>query len=676
MAEVGNPPPVENPERRAACEFDLHLFLRTYFPHSTGLNPFCEEQIKAIKRMELAMLEGGSRVVNAFPRGFAKTTISENSAIWGVVYGHKKFIPVIGADEQAASNNIESIKVELSTNDLLHADFPEVCHPIRALENKSQRCRSQTCNGELTHVAWSADTVVLPSVRVNGDYSPASGAILLARGITGRVRGMSWKRASDGVKQRPDFVILDDVQTDESATSPAQCEKRMMLIKQAVLRLGGHGSNLSCVMNCTNIAEGDIVDQLLDRKRNPSWEGLRIPMLKTRAVKEQELWLGEYATIRQTYNVDDPRDRKRAIAESTRFYRQHMEEMDEGAYATWQQCYADDEISAIQHAYNILIDDGEQVFQSECQNEPIRVGTLGSNEFLSSKEMQRTRISIDTMPPRDIEHVAWHVDVQQRCAYFTVLGASDSYQLMPLAYGQWPAQPRGLIPYEQVTNHTFAKYFPDCSLERAIENGLVELFDDLGSRVFTREDGVDIQARIGLVDANYMTESVNRAIKRSKYAAQILPTFGKGLKAGDKPMMQWPLTDGEKRSSDNAVPWRIIPDKAVIGRRNVSICTNSLKTFLHRRIASPTGGDGSFEMLNADHHVYCDQLCESEYPVKTEGPYGTVYEWKHRPQRPDNHLLDTTCGAIVGLSILGKVNFAPVRPVHAPIARRKVRPLL
>jgi hypothetical protein len=675
-AEIGDIPFVGNQERRDRCRLDLHRFLCDYFPHTTGLKPFSEDQIAAIKRLEIGILEGGSRVINAFPRGFGKTTISENAALWAVLYGHRRFVPIIGADENAAKSNIESLKTELQINEALSEDFPEACWPIAALENKSQRCRSQTCGGELTHIGWSADQIVFATVRKqDGTLYESSGAIILARGVTGRVRGMAHKRP-DGAKQRPDFVILDDIQTDESASSPTQCFKRLEAIQKAVLRLGGHNEQLACVMNCTCICEGDIVDQLLDHKKHPEWEGQRIAMLSQRATDE-ELWLGQYADIRRTYNPEDPRDRKRAIAESTEFYIANREAMDTGAVATWEYCYSTGEVSAIQHAYNILIDDGEHVFASECQNQPMRFTAHGSGEFISSREMQRTRTTIDMMPSRDIEIVGFGVDVQERCAYYTILGASESFKIQPLAYGQWPVQSRGLIPYEQVTINTFQNQYPDCSVEKAIENGLVELFDELGARVFTREDGVDIEALQGCCDANYQTEAVMRAIRRSKYAGRILPTFGRGFRATDKPMLHSERVDGEKRSRDNAIPWRMTPDSVVLGRRIVKFCANSVKTFLHRRISSPTGGDGSFELLNGDHRIYCDQLCESEYPVKAEGPYGTVFEWKPRPTRPDNHLLDTTCNAIVALSLTNRVEFAPTQgPARPRPMRKKVSSLL
>lgn len=629
----------------------------------------------AIKRLQVAILEGGSRILNAFPRGFAKTTISENAAIWAVVYGHRRFVLIVGADETAAKDNIESIKTELSTNEMLQEDFPEVCHPISALDGKSQRCRSQTCDGNLTQMVWSVDKVVMPTIRTKeGGFTGSSGSIIVSRGITGRIRGMKHKRA-DGVQERPGFVILDDFQTDESAASPTQCDKRLQIIKKAILRLTGHKKTMSCVVNATCINEGDCIDTLMDRKKHPEWETMRIPMLKSHSKVKDTWWLNDYATIRRTYNQDDPHDRKRAIAEATAFYVEHQAEADEDAEATWEACYSEGEASAIQHAYNILIDDGPEVFASECQNQPERFAGHANGEFLTSTEMQRNRIGIDTMPPAAVDVVGFHIDVQHRCLYYTVMGATADFSLTPLAYGQFPPQPRGLIPYAEVTHETLEARYPGAGLERAIEMGVGELIDDLCTRVWTREDGVDIEVIQGIIDANDQTQAVRRGIKRSKYPNRVLAAFGRGIKAADIPMMQLKQVEGEKRSRDNAVPWRLTPDRTVIGQRNLFICTNSVKTFLHRRIAAPTGDAGSLEMLNGDHRVYCDQLCESEYPTKTDGPWGGVIEWKARPQRPDNHLLDTTCGAIVAISVTGRVTFSPTHQLRKPSTRKKVSQL-
>lgn len=672
LAEIGEIPAVVNPERRERCRLNLLSFLTEYFPMTTGLSEFSEPHKSAIQRLQNGMLHGNARVLNAFPRGFGKTTLAENSAIWALLYGHRKFIPIIAADESAAKENLTSIKTELETNEMLYEDFPEVCRPVESLEGKPQRCASQTHDGERTYIKWMADTLVFPTVKINGVESAASGGVVVSRGITGRIRGMKHKRP-DGTQQRPDFVIVDDFETDESAQSPAQCDKRLGIISNAILRLTGHKSTLSVVINGTCICEGSATDILLDRKKHPEWESVRIPMMKSMASAHDDLWLDQYATIRKTYNPEDPHDRRRAIADANRFYLEHRSEMDAGAEATWATCFADGEHSAIQHAYNILIDDGESVFASECQNQPVRF-TGSGGEFLTSNEMQRTRIGIEQMPPAWIESVGFHIDVQHRCLYFTVLGAGPGFSLCPIEYGQFPAQPRGLIPYAEVTRETLEERYPGVGKERAIELGVAELIDLLFGKIWTKENGVDISVDQGLIDANDQTDAVRRGIKRSKHSTKMAAAFGRSVKAADTPMLQLKLVEGEKRSTDTAIPWRHTPDRKVIGQRLLFVDVNAVKTFLHRRIAAPLGDTGSFEMLNGDHRAYCDHVCDSEYPTKTTGPWGEQYEWKARPQRPDNHLLDTTVGAIVAISLAGKVQFEkPIQRVARK--RKKVSPL-
>jgi hypothetical protein len=51
---------------------------------------------------------------------------------------------------------LESIKTELDANDLLLADYPEVCHPIQALDGIANRCNGQLYQGERTHIGWTA----------------------------------------------------------------------------------------------------------------------------------------------------------------------------------------------------------------------------------------------------------------------------------------------------------------------------------------------------------------------------------------------------------------------------------------------------------------------------------------------------------------------------------------
>ena len=234
-----------------------------------------------IRRIEHCVLYGG-RFVNAVYRGFAKTTVSENTAIWALLYGHRRYVPIFGAGQTSASDNIDSIQTELQENDILYAQFPEVCHAIRALEGKPQRCASQTHGRRLTHIKWTTDQIVLPSVWLPQEQldgtgtggpvvkSPAGGGIIRAKGLGQAARGLK-RKMPDGTNARPDFIIIDDPQTDEQAASPGQVRKLRGIIKKSLLKSTGHFAAVAVVMNATVIEADDLVETFL----NPSPPGHR-----------------------------------------------------------------------------------------------------------------------------------------------------------------------------------------------------------------------------------------------------------------------------------------------------------------------------------------------------------------------------------------------------------------
>ena len=80
---------------------------------------------------------------------------------------------------------------------------------------------------------------------------------------------------------------------------------------------------------------------LLGRDKHPQWQGERTKMVYAFPTNEA-LW-AKYAEIRAEGLRND-----RGIAAATEFYREHREEMDEGAVVAWPERYNPDEISAIQ----------------------------------------------------------------------------------------------------------------------------------------------------------------------------------------------------------------------------------------------------------------------------------------------------------------------------------------
>ena len=215
-----------HPETKAACRTDFRLFCENYFPEIFSI-AWSPDHLKAISKIETAVLHGGLFAF-AMPRGTGKTQLSEMATIWSMLYGHREFVCLIGATETAALEMLDSIKTELEVNGRLEEDFPETVFPIKRLDGIANRCAGQLHRGERTRIVWTSNEIVLPTIK----GSPASGVVVRVAGITGRVRGMKYKRP-DGRSGRPSLVIVDDPQTTESAGSLEQTRKRVRVF-------GGH----------------------------------------------------------------------------------------------------------------------------------------------------------------------------------------------------------------------------------------------------------------------------------------------------------------------------------------------------------------------------------------------------------------------------------------------------
>jgi hypothetical protein len=673
VADIGDIPPIVNPERRAACERDLHKFLVDYFPQSTGLKPLSDDHRRFITRLQNCILDGGL-FVQAMPRGFAKTTIGELASLWATIYGHRKFVPVFGASANNATSTIDSIKMELAENDLLMEDFPEVCHPVRALENKVQRCRSQTHQGNPTYIAWTADTIVLPSIA----GSKASGAILTAHGLHSASRGIRHKR-QDGTVQRPDFAFIDDPQTDTTASSPIQVRKLMGIIKKAVLKSAGHGKKIAVFAAVTVIAKDDLADQLLNQKLNPAWQSERIKMVKAWSNAHETLWQ-EYAEIRNTYNPDDLHDQKRAHRQATDFYRAKRAAMDEGCIVSWDYCFDEEvEISAIQHAYNALIDDGPEVFASEYQNEPLEE-TVGDGLQMKPAAIAAKLNGIDRgMVPIGCEHITAHIDVQESSLWWTVVAWSTRFDGYVLDYGIWPEQgskryitlrdvKRTMMDAAAASARDKGEKVP--GLEGAIYFGLDTLTNTILSREWRREDGSMLKVAQLLVDANWQrsTDSIYLLARQSKFSDKIMPAHGRGIGAVHTPMAEHRKKIGDRVGLNWKVP-------AIDGRRavrHVSYDTNYWKSFVGSRLSTPMGDTGCLSLFGNDdnaHKCLADHYV-AEYPTTVEARERKVVEWRLRPGR-DNHWLDNIVGCAVAASMLG----CSLMAGGEYVSKRKTRPL-
>lgn len=635
--DIGELPAVVDEARKESCRFDFRKFCEAYFPEVYNLE-WSDDHLRAIEKLQKAVLEGGLFAL-AMARGSGKSSLTETAAIWAMAYGHREFIVIIGASEGAALEMLDSIKTELEVNEHLQEDFPEMVYPIARLEGIANRCAGQLYKGERTRIAWTASEIVLPTI----SGAASSGAIVRVAGITGRIRGMKYKRP-DGRTIRPEFVIVDDPQTSESAGSAEQTRKRVRVLAGDVLGLAGPGRKIAGVMPCTVIRPGDMAEQMLDRSKHPEWNGERCRMLY-KFPKNEELW-NRYADIR----ADELRE-KGTFAKATAFYAAHRKEMDEGAVVAWPARYNHDEISAVQHAMDLKLID-EAAFWAEYQNEPL-AEDLGTEEQLTLDGVSsRVNGHSHRGVPVSATHVTAFIDVQKTMLFYCIVAWDDDFTGRVIDYGEWPDQKRRFFTLNDA-NMTLQQKFPRSGLEGCLYEGLKSLTGEILGREYFRDDGAAMRIEKCLIDANWgqSTDTVYQFCRESEFASVLTPSHGKYIGASSKPMGEYKKAIGDRVGLN----WRMPNVRGKRAIRHVVYDTNFWKSFVATRLLTTTGDRGALTLFGrspADHLLFAEHLT-AEYRVKTEGRGRRVDEWKMRPDAKDNHWWDCIVGSAVAASMCG-----------------------
>jgi hypothetical protein len=546
---------------------------------------------------------------------------------------------LIGSDEGHAMDMLDAIKMELDGNDLLLEDFPEVVYPIQCLDGIANRCNGQLYKGERTHIGWTAREVVLPTI----EESKASGAIIKVAGITGRIRGMKYKRA-DGKTVRPSLVVLDDPQTDESARSLSQCVTRESILAGAVLGLAGPGRKISGIMPCTVIRPSDMADNILSRDKHPEWNGERTKMVYSFPTDES-LWK-KYAELRAA----SLREGREGV-EATEFYRANREAMEAGSRVAWPARFNHDELSGIQHAMNLRLQD-EAAFFAEYQNEPLLEEVAGDDELtadqIAGKFNRRGRGEVSIGCGR----LTAFIDVQGSLLFWVVCGWEDDFTGYVLDYGAWPDQRRPYFTLREA-NPTLAVATGAAGIEGAIYQGLEKLTAVILGRDWPRDDGAVLRVERCLVDANWgtCTDVVYQFCRESAHASVVMPSHGRFVGASSQPFSEYKKRPGDRVGHH----WRIPNVQGKRAVRHVLFDTNFWKSFVQARLAVLLGDRGCLSLFGdraETHRLFADHLT-AEYRVKTEGRGRTVDEWKIRPERSDNHWLDGVVGCAVAASMQG-----------------------
>ncbi len=633
-ADIGSPPDIVDSERREACRMDLKLFCETYRSNAFNLG-WSPDHEDVLRLAQAVVLDGGLFAV-AMPRGSGKTTIAITTAIWALLYGHRRWVCLVGATSTKAVALLKSIKSELRFNPNLMDDFPEVCHPFRHLEGRGNRAPMQTVNGVNTDIEWTADSLVFPTI----EHSTSSGATISVCGLTGDIRGQQRTTAS-GEIIRPDFVIPDDPQTRESAFSAVQVDNRLDTLAGDVLGLAGPGVKIAGIMPCTVVARYDVADQILNGDRGADWRSTRSQMLYGEP-ENPELW-EEYRVIRDSELKNDGDG-----SQAREFYIDHQEQLDAGLRAAWDDRMADGDVTAIRHAMELYYRD-PAAFAAEYQNEP---PVASSGELLEKDDLiAKIGPSEPQGVPTEATKLVAMADVQKNALYWLVMATSPDFQATVIDYGVWPDQGILDLKYNNLRK-PLSQIYKTNNLETYLPSALDNLTDYLFDREYSNLDGSVTKLSRMLVDANWgLSRNIIYNWVSYKKTDKILPSHGRGVTASSKP-----LNNTAKAGSWVGTHWRIERAKD-LPVKYVLFDANYWKSFLSARVKTDAGMPGSLHFYKASpkHHNNLFENFLSEYPVPVESKERAVEEWKLRPGGPDNHWLDCAVGCCVAANIEGVV---------------------
>jgi len=635
-------PAIVDVNRRKSCLRSLPKFLKTYFGEMFN-KPWSSAHKACMAKMEYAIRHGG-QFANALPRGEGKTTIAKGSGIWAMLGGHRKYPVLVGATEPKAEKLLKDVKAMLRFSDKLAEDFPEVCWPIRALENNAIRCKAQeavvsaelaeqlekiykpkeplTCQPIKTEMTWTAKVVVLPTV----EGCPTSGCVVEIGGLTGDIRGRCITNTK-GQVLRPDIAIVDDPQTHDSAKSPSQCNDREEIINADVMGLAGPGEKITVFMPCTVIKHDDLATRFLDPERNPDWQGERHAMI-IRWPDDMELW-EQYNRVRIKGLKSEDRGKQ-----ANGFYRKNKIALEKGAEVSWESRKDRKDCSALQHAMDLFYRLGEKAFYSEYQNEP-------PVEQLSIYELKPETVR-ERAVGYDYRHMPMHctfltgmIDVNRYGLHYTVIGSTSDFACSIIDYGKYPPSYKDVIWSEE--------FHGGKTEAQAIYEAVYNFTAELAGRQYMRGNEAKMFDLL-TVDCGYQMDIVFRACDAANRVLPIQVAASRG-----RATKYYNERGSTGRPADNC-------HRAMWANKGRVVVHNSdyWRSRCQQGFLLSPGAPGSMAIYGkpSQHENFSEHICAEILREHITGDKVEYYDWATKPG-VKNDLLDSTVGAMVNASIVG-----------------------
>lgn len=232
--------------RRIATKLDPMLFALLYVRHHLRSEAtrneitFCDAHLdwckEALGWAAPSRMPRADRDVFVAPRELGKSTwFFLILPLWAAAHGHRKFIAAFADSGTQAEMHLSTFKNELESNALLQRDYPMLCEPATRRRGMTQ-----------------SDTKGL-TIR-------KSGFVFGARGADSKALGMKVGH------QRPDMLILDDIEPGEDQYSEYQVQGRLTTIIDVIFPLSEYAR---VVLVGTVTLPGSIVHQLVKSVTEP-----------------------------------------------------------------------------------------------------------------------------------------------------------------------------------------------------------------------------------------------------------------------------------------------------------------------------------------------------------------------------------------------------------------------
>lgn len=269
--------------RRHVTRTDPVRFALMYLPHLLR-SPETGDRL-TLNRLHLDMAErakawivpGRHRDGWVAPRGAGKSRWAFLILVlWALAHGHRRFFVAFANNSAQAEMHLANIRKELAENALLLNDFPHL-RPGRG-QGASDTARDVTC----------------PAVTVDGvRFGPVS---MAARGIDSQAAGMSRDI-------RPDLLVGDDLEPDESSYSPDAKVKRLATLVNTVFAMNTEAAvSLTGYVTMPGSITHDLVRHALG-ERTEGWvveQGFAgsthyYPAIVTRDGRRESLWAARWS---------------------------------------------------------------------------------------------------------------------------------------------------------------------------------------------------------------------------------------------------------------------------------------------------------------------------------------------------------------------------------------------